>query len=133
MELDTKIVNLFKAKDVAPKPIDTNSVLELKTIENQLNIHLKNKQGLKFKKVSIAYDKAYNEEKFTQVIDDEINIKIINKKWKSLPMYLKWKYIEDYLKLTNNIDTSYIAKLKMQLMNNSLEVEYEDKKILKII
>jgi hypothetical protein len=133
MELDTKITDLFKAKDVAKKPIDTNSVLELKTIENQLNIHLKNKQGLKFKKVSIAYDKAYNEEKFKEIIDEEINIKIVNKKWKSLPMYLKWKYIEEYLKLSNNIDATYMAKLKSQLMNNTLEVEYENKKILKII
>lgn len=133
MNLNTKIADLFKAKDASEKLRDTNSTMELKTIEHQLNLHLKNRQGLKFKKVSIAYDKAYDETKFSDVINDEIENKTANKKWKALPIYLKWKYIENYLIEENNTDINYAAELKKKLLNNTLDVKYEDKKVIQIL
>lgn len=129
MEIQQKIKDVFTVKDVVNKPIDTNSQIELKTIENQLNIHLKNKQGLKFKKVSITHDKSYNSETFTEVIDEELRNKIVNKKWKGLPMFMKWNLITEFVKLDPTLD---INDIKEKFVNNLLQVDYENNKITKI-
>lgn len=133
MDLENKITDIFKAKDVEPKPRDTNSVLELKKIEQQLNLHLKNKQGLKFNKISIAYDKSYNEEKFSEIINEELKNKVANKKWKGLPMFMKWRLLQTFFENNEITDKTYIDNVKSKLMKNSLEVEYEQQKVLKII
>ena len=133
MELDKKISEIFIAKDVENKPKDTNSQMELKKIEQQLNLHLKDKQGLKFKKVSLIYDKSYDAEKFGHVIDKELEEKTCNKKWKGLPMFMKWKLIELYLEKNNIIDKIYINMIRSKLSQNILEVKYEDKEVLSIV
>lgn len=133
MDLENKITDIFKAKDVDSKPRDTNSVLELKKIEQQLNLHLKNKQGLKFNKVSIVNDKSYNEEKFSEIINKEFANKIANKKWKGLPIFLKWQLLQAFFETNQITDKFYIDDIRSKLMKNSLEVEYEDQKVVKII
>lgn len=133
MDLENKITDIFKAKDVEDKPRDTNSVLELKKIEQQLNVHLKNKQGLKFNKVNIAHDKSYNEEKFSEIINQEFENKIANKKWKGLPMFMKWQLLQAFFETNKITDKIYIDDIKLKLMKNKLEVEYEEKKVVKII
>lgn len=133
MDLENKITDIFKVKDVDSKPRDTNSDLELKKIEQQLNLHLKNKQGLKFNKVSIVNDKSYNEEKFSEVINKEFANKIANKKWKSLPIFLKWQLLQAFFETNQITDKSYIDDIRSKLMKNILEVEYEGQKVIKII
>ena len=133
MDLENKISDIFKAKDVQDKPRDTNSILELKKIEQQLNLHLKNKQGLKFNKVSVVHDKSYNEEKFSEVINQELANKVANKKWKGLPMFMKWQLLQTFFETNEITDKSYIDSVKTKLLKNVLEVEYEGKKVIKII
>lgn len=133
MDLENKITDIFKVKDVEDKPRDTNSILELKKIEQQLNLHLKNKQGLKFNKVTINHDKSYNEEKFSEIINKELATKVANKKWKGLPMFMKWQLLKTFFETNQITDQSYIDNVRSKLMKNSLEVEYEEQKVLKII
>ena len=133
MELQEKIADLFKAKDVQQAPCNNNSEIELKKIEQQLNQHLKSKQGLKFKRVTIGHDKFYDETKFSEVIDEELKNKTFNKKWKSLPMFMKWQLLQVFFKDNNIIDTQYIATIRTQLMKNILQVEYENSRVIKII
>ena len=130
MEIQQQISELFKTKDVPCKNQDTNSEMDLKKIENQLNIHMKNKQGLKYKRVTIMHDRFYDADKFSSVIDDEIKNKIANKKWKSLPMSIKWKVIDIYLNLNNITEKD---EYKRKLLNNELEVDYENGIVTKII
>lgn len=132
MDIQQKIADLFIAKDTQNVPKDSNSQLELKKIEHQLNIHLKNKQGLKYKKVSVVQDKTYDEQKFAQVIDAELRNKTENKSWKGLPMFMKWKLIEEYLSKNNITDAIYITELKRKLGKNTLDVKYKDKEIQEI-
>ena len=129
MELELKIAEVFNTKNAPNTPADTNSVLELKKIEQQLNQHMKNKQGLKYKKICITNDKTYNEKKFTEIIDNELYAKMANKKWKGLPMFMKWQLLEVFMAENNILD---IESIKSKLLNNTLQVEYENKKVLKI-
>lgn len=133
MDIENKISELFRAKDVEDRPKDTNSVMDLKKIENQLNLHMKNKQGLKYKKISLVYNHAYDKESFSQVIDQELNTKMANKKWKGLPMFMKWKAIQDYLSKNNITDETYIQMVRKKLVENTLEVECHDHIITKIM
>jgi len=133
MELVDRMADLFKAKDVVDKPRDTNSVMELNTLQHQLNLHLKNKQGLKFKKVSLVYgDKSYDSDKFGLVIDKEIVDKTANKKFRSLPMYMKWNYLQAYFEKNDITDKSIIEDIKAKLSQNTLDVKYENHEILEI-
>jgi hypothetical protein len=130
MEIQQQLTELFKAKDSPGKLHDTNSEMELKKIERQLNIHMKDKQGLKFKKITFTHDRFYDAEKFSVVIDSEIQQKTANKKWKGLPMFMKWKLLEAYFDKNNITDKEAI---KRKLMANELEVLFEDNIVKKII
>lgn len=130
MDIQERLTELFTSKDVVSKNQDTNSEMDLKKIENQLNIHMKNKQGLNYKKVTIATDKFYDADKFSAVIDGEIQSKIINKKWKGLPLYMKWRLVETYLNNNNIIE---MDEYKRKLQSNELDVVYEDNVIKKIV
>jgi hypothetical protein len=132
MDISAKITDLFKTKDVNNTPREVNSDMELKKIENQLNIHLKNKQGLKFKRISLVNDRMYDAEKFTQIIDNELHLKMINKKWNKLPMCIKWQYMKEYMNTNNITDENDITNIRTKLLNNTLEVDYGDNKINKI-
>lgn len=133
MEIDQQVSNLFKAKDVLQAPKDTNSEMELKKIEQQLNEHLKNKQGLKFKKVSVTQDRFYDEKKFGEVMEDELEKKVMNKTWRTLPMCIKWKMLQNYMDRTNIVKPEEIDAIKSRLINNTLSVEYSNRAVSKII
>ena len=65
-----------------------------------MNKHLQSKQGLKFKKISVFnFDekKDYNESNFGDVVNKEIETKYNNKKWHTLPLYMKWNLVQKYL------------------------------------
>lgn len=119
MELDMKVDDMFNAvaQTKPPKGID-NANVELKKIEHQMNLHLKNKQGQKFKKVSIFNfdDKTnYDEHTFSKVVDLEIETKYMNKKFASLPMYMKWNMVQAYLRENNIEENAVINHLKETL------------------
>jgi hypothetical protein len=100
-----------------------SSAFALKTIEFQMNKHLKNKNGQKYKKVSIDVNERhmYNEESFNSVVDDEIKNTMSTKKWASLPLYFKWNCVLDYLKKNDIVDKKVIAEYKDNLNKNKLD------------
>jgi hypothetical protein len=121
MDVDEKLKDIFEI--VVKAKTDTvrkdSSEFELKQLESQLNKHLQDKQGLKFKKVSVFNfneKNDYNESAFGDLINKEIEDKYINKNWKTLPMYLKWKLAQEYLK-ENNITDSKIVKTIKDVIN----------------
>ncbi len=133
MNLEKSIKDLFQVKDLKDKPKDTNSLIELKKIEQQLNKHLKSKQGLKYNKISVSANINFDENSFSKVIENEIKQKTDNKKWKSLPLYLKWQLLQTFFTKNNITDDDYILDIKNRLMKNILQVEYENKEVHKII
>jgi len=115
-----------------------SSEFELKKLELQMNKHLKGKKGLKFNKVSIFnFDekKDYNESSFNNIIDKEIKVKYNNKKWSTLPLYMKWNLILVYLSENNITDSNIINKIKKNLNNNTINLTYDNinNKIINII
>lgn len=99
-----------------------SSVVQLKTIEYQMNKHLKNKHGDKHKKVNIdvSQKNSYNPEKFDSFVNKEIDSSIIKKKWASLPVYFKWRCIQEYLAENNISDNETVSKIRTSLANNTL-------------
>jgi hypothetical protein len=127
MNINGKLKNLFD--DVVRAKIDSakrdTSTFELKTLETQLNKHLKEKQGPKFKKVNIFnYDekKNYEESNFGDLINKEIENKYTNKKWHTLPLYLKWKLVQEYLKENKIVDEKVVQNIKNAINKNNLEI-----------
>lgn len=133
MQIEQQIQDLFVSRDAVSAPKDTNSEMELKKIEQQLNEHMKSKQGLKYKRVSITHDRFYDEKKFAEVLDDELEKKVMNKTWRTLPMCIKWKMIQDYMDRSNIVDPQEIESIKTRLMSNKLQVEYSNRAVTKII
>ena len=133
MNLDKSIKDLFQVKDLKENPKDTNSMIELKKIEHQLNKHLKSKQGLKYNKVSISGNITFDHDSFSEVIEKEIKQKTDNKKWKGLPLYLKWQLLQTFFEKNDITDVAYILDIKNRLTKNILQVEYENKEVHKII
>jgi hypothetical protein len=127
MNIDGKLKNLFD--DVVRAKIDSakrdTSVFELKTLETQLNKHLKEKKGQKFKKVNIFnFDekKNYEESNFGDLINKEIENKYTNKKWHTLPLYLKWKLVQEYLKDNKIVDEKVVQNIKNAINKNNVEI-----------
>lgn len=133
MELQTKLNEIFYEPDTKPAK-DANSVLALKTIEHQMNQYLKNKKGQKYERVSLIKADMNNKELFNKSIDDEIASKTKNKKWKSLPSYLKWKFLNDYFQKNNITDKNYIEKVKANLNNESMfRYDHTNQEVLEIL
>lgn len=127
MNIDGKLKTLFD--DVVKAKIDSakrdTSTFELKTLETQLNKHLKDKQGQKFKKVNVFnFDEKikYEESNFGELINKEIENKYTNKKWHTLPLYLKWKLVQEYLKENNIIDEKIVQNIKNAINKNNVEI-----------
>lgn len=127
MNIDGKLKNLFD--DVVRAKIDSakrdTSAFELKTLETQLNKHLQEKQGQKFKKVNIFnFDerKNYEESNFGDLINKEIENKYTNKKWHTLPLYLKWKLVQEYLKDNKIVDEKVVQNIKNAINKNNVEI-----------
>ena len=70
MEFESKLES-FKILKAPLANLPDKSVMELKVIETQLNKHLKDKQGQKFKKVSVFnFNGKYNydEQSFNEIV-----------------------------------------------------------------
>jgi len=123
MDVDEKVKDLFE-KVVKAKTDNVkkdSSAFELKQLESQLNKHLQDKQGLKFKKVNVFNfneKNDYNESVFGDLINKEIEDKYINKNWKTLPMYLKWKLVQEYFRENNMVDAKTIKSVKDSVNSN---------------
>jgi hypothetical protein len=125
MNLDAKIKTIFEdvVKSKTDKVKKDSSEFELKQLESQLNKHLQDKQGQKFKKVSVFNfneKNDYNESTFGDLINKEIEDKYVNKNWKTLPLYLKWKIVQDYFLENNIIDKKIIKSVKDAINNNKI-------------
>lgn len=108
-----------------------SSLMTLKTIEFQMNKHLKDKNGQKFQKVTIDYaaKNNYNADVFDNLVEKEICGTFMNKKWDKLPIYFKWKCIQEYLQKNNIIDTDCVKSFKDKLSSNTLVgIEYNQEK-----
>jgi hypothetical protein len=103
------------------------SVLALKNIEFQMNKHLKNKFGQKYKKVSIDTNERnmYNAEVFNDLVEYEIKHLTSSKKWASLPLFFKWNCIQTYLNKNNIIDKDVINNIKKKLNAKIENVTYD--------
>lgn len=101
MEIESKVNELFESANkskVSKAPQDVG-VTDLKKLEFQMNTYLKSKHGQKAEKVTaFNFDNktSYNETTFGQLVDQEIEAKYSNKKWASLPQYMKWKLVQEY-------------------------------------
>lgn len=139
MDIDKTLNDMFAmAKESKRVPKKDTSDFELKSIETKMNQYLKNKQKLKYERVSLHnFDdkKQYNKEDFNLLIDKEINMKYkTKKKFTSLPLFLRWKLVQDYINTENITDDSIILSYKNLVQNNKLICDYDDidMKILKI-
>lgn len=106
-----------------------SSEFELKKLELQMNKHLQSKQKLKFKKVSaFNYDtkKDYNEANFGDIVNKEIENKYYNKKWRTLPLYMKWNLVQKYLVDECITDATIIASVKKSVSDNSIDITYDN-------
>jgi hypothetical protein len=141
MDFETKLEKL-KSLAAAPPPLLPNlpdkSFMELKVIETQLNKHLKDKQGQKFKKVSVFnFNGKYNydEQSFNDIISKEISDKYSTKKWPALPICIKWKLVEAFL-LQENINDQKIhedlKKLILQKKETTIHYDQKEQKITSI-
>jgi hypothetical protein len=103
------------------------STMALKNIEFQMNKHLKNKFGQKYKKVNIETNdrNMYNADSFGELIDYEIQHLTSTKKWNNLPLYFKWNCVQEYMTDNNIIDKKLITLIKNDLMKNKLNVIYD--------
>lgn len=139
MEIDNKLNDLFtskKAENQVTKTEKDTSDFDIKNIEFNLNKHLREKQKLKYKKVNICDSDSnhmYDEQELSKRVDEEIYEKFKTKKWSSIPLYMKWNLVKQYLE-DNKIDDKQIAKYKSKLSSNRLEIEYDhtEKKIKNI-
>ncbi len=139
MEIDNKLNDLFKTKKESKKVVikkdgtsETISVtqkdttdFEIKNLEFNLNKHLREKQKLRYKKVTISENNnMYNEAELSKCIDNEIFEKFKDKKWSSIPLYMKWNMIQQYLE-DNHLDDKQKSKYKNKLSTNKLDVTYD--------
>lgn len=139
MNLDVKIKELINSaannnKDNIDKKDST--VFEMKQLESQMNKHLQSKQGQKFKKISIFnFDekKDYNENSFGELVNKEIENKYINKKWHALPLYMKWKLVQEYILDESISDSKIIANIKDAVNKNNIDMITYDHLIHKVI
>lgn len=131
MDFDDKIDNLF-TKSAEPKkkynPCQSNNELiktnnELMKIEQQLNLHLLKKKGpYKYKKVTISkpYDNlCYNQENMDKLSHIEIENNVKTKNWNTLPKFLKWTIIKNYLEKHNINDPRITKHLRHLITNNN--------------
>ena len=137
MEFESKLES-FKILKAPLANLPDKSVMELKVIETQLNKHLKDKQGQKFKKVSVFnFNGKYNydEQSFNEIVSKEINDKYSTKKWPALPVCIKWKLVETFLLKENIIDKKTHEDLKKQILQKketSIHYDQKEQKITSI-
>ena len=127
MELDSKLDEMFDATCLAKQDnARDTAIVDLKKLETQLNNHLRGKQGKKYKKVTLFNFSEQEDKKnaFNDMIDNEIEAKYKNKKWSTLPMFLKWQYAEKYLK-DNNIYEKDKIKMAKEFINSRDDKKFD--------
>lgn len=137
MDIETRVQQLCDnlKEEKSKKSTDKDMAeFELKNIQFKMNKHLQAKQKIKYQKVSIfnyAVDTDYNAEKFDKVIQNEIDNKFTQKKWSSIPLFMKWNLVQTYLAENNVVDANAVEIMKKKLMKGELNVQYdhENKKI----
>lgn len=139
MEIDNKLNELFTEKKTEKQVVKgkDSTEFDIKNIEFNLNKHLREKQKLKYKKVNICDSDSnhmYNEEELSKRVDNEIYEKFKTKKWSSIPLYMKWNLVKQYLE-DNKINEKQIPKYKSKLSSNKLDIEYDhtEQKITNIV
>lgn len=129
MELDNKIDELFdNVKNAKKDKLYDTANKDLKRIETQLNNYLKDKKGKKYERVSVfSYNERmnYDSTKFSEKVDNEILNKFSNKKWGSIPLYLKWKIVQEYLTEKDINDNDIIEKIKQHLSKKTDIFSYD--------
>jgi hypothetical protein len=137
MEFESKLQALQNTA-VVIKSAPDKSFMELKVIESQLNKHLKDKQGQKYKKVSVFnFDGKYNydEQSFNDIVSKEINDKYSSKKWPALPVCIKWKLVQAFLDRENIKDQKTRDDLKQMILakkENCIHYDQKEHKITSI-
>lgn len=119
MDIDKTVVEMFqsmKAKPVKASQRDTTD-MDIKKIEHQMNNYLRLKQGRKFQKVSLTNPNPTNEG-LDNAIDQEILRKFANKKWGSLPLFMKWNLLQTYFKDNEIQDENWLKDLKRSLQTS---------------
>lgn len=122
MEIDTILENIQQQDEHIIKAKDKNNTeLEIKKLQTQLNNHLKNKLGQRYKKVSILDSTSSNceQEAFNDLVNDEMTTKFVNKKWSKLPLFMKWNLVKTYLDEKNITDNKSIKIIKDALTKNN--------------
>jgi hypothetical protein len=109
----------YKKKVSKKEPVDLSN-LELKRIENNLNIWLKQKQKMKFEKVSLNNFDPENEDfdKLNDMINSEKKDYSCNKKWNKLTKSTQWRLILEYCE-KNSISKDDINKMKKKLASEN--------------
>lgn len=121
MEIDSIIENIQEEEPHVIKAKDKNNTeMEIKKLQTQLNNHLKNKLGQRYKKVSILDSTSTNcdQEAFNDLVNDEMTNKFVNKKWSKLPLFMKWNLVKTYLDEKNITDNKTIKLIKEALSKN---------------
>jgi hypothetical protein len=134
MDFESKLQALQNTA-VVIKSAPDKSFMELKVIESQLNKHLKDKQGQKYKKVSVFnFDGKYNydEQSFNDIVSKEINDKYSSKKWPALPVCIKWKLVQAFLEKENIKDPKTRDNLKQMILAKKESCIHYDQKEHKI-
>ena len=130
MDINAKLDAMFDATcnaQQAQTQRDT-AVMDLKNLESQLNNHLRKRQGKKYQKVTLFNfsEAKEGESSLDDMIENEIETKFKNKKWTALPLYLKWRHAEQYLKDKNMHDSKTIKKVRQCINDhNDLIFEYD--------
>lgn len=137
MDFESKLEKLKTVKAPVVNLPD-KSFMELKVIESQLNKHLKDKQGQKYKKVSVFnFNGKYNydEASFNDIVSKEINDKYSAKKWPALPICIKWKLVQAFLLKENISDEKThedLKKLILQKKETCIHYDQKEQKITSI-
>ena len=131
MDVDVTLANLFNTMKSPQSSSNSEkkdtTEFEIKKIENQMNTFLRLKQGRKYKRVTLTDPEPDTKALFDDAIDQEILAKFANKKWTSLPVYMKWKLLEEYFKEHNITDASFILQMKksLQLTKENSQIIYD--------
>jgi hypothetical protein len=138
MDISFKVNDLFASIQAKPDAIGTQkdiSNFQLKTLEHQLNNHLRSKQKLKYEKVTLnnyTEDTSFNSNRFNDTINNEITTKFSKKKFSALPMCLRWKLVGEFLAIKGVADPDKIAIIKGSITQNKFTCDY-DSENMKII
>lgn len=121
MDIEIKLKELVNSAAISKIDVVKDSTeFDMKKIESGLNKHnkAKNKDA---KKVSLFNDprKNYNENEFSEHINNEYINKYTNKKWSALVLCMKCRLIEDYCVEKMITDPKIIDNIKKTAKNST--------------